>query len=99
MRYNAVDRNYYDAIKINFIIKGRGENIPDIRVHGNDLEKALKALKRQLQRDGLFKEIKDRSFYAKPSDKEKRKQREAMRKRMKALKFKRPVTSKRSQAS
>lgn len=63
----------------------------DIKVYGNDVEKALKALKRQLQREGLFKEIKKRSFYEKPSEKEKRKQREAKKKKMKALKFKRAV--------
>lgn len=60
----------------------------DIRVYGNDVEKALKILKRQLQKEGLFREIKKRSFYEKPSEKEKRKQREAKKKRIKALKFK-----------
>ncbi len=57
----------------------------DIKVHGNDVERALKSLKRQLQKEGLFKEIKQRSFYEKPSVKEKRKKREAARKRAKAL--------------
>jgi small subunit ribosomal protein S21 len=61
----------------------------EIKVFGNDLEKALKTLKRQLQKEGLFKEIKQRSFFEKPSVKEKRKQREARKKRMKALRFKR----------
>ena len=59
----------------------------DIKVYGNDVEKALKSLKRQLQKEGLFKEIKQRSFYEKPSVKEKRKKREAAKKRVKALKF------------
>jgi small subunit ribosomal protein S21 len=58
----------------------------DIKVFGNDIEKALKSLKRQLQKDGLFREIKQRSFYEKPSEKDKRKRREAQKKRMKALK-------------
>jgi len=62
----------------------------DIKVYGNDIEKALKALKRQLQKEGLFKEIKKRSFYEKPSEKEKRKQREAKKKRIKALRFRQP---------
>lgn len=61
----------------------------DIKVHGNDIEKAIKALKRQLQKEGLFKEMKKRSFYEKPSEKEKRKQMEARKKRMKAQRFKR----------
>jgi small subunit ribosomal protein S21 len=60
----------------------------EIKVYGNDIEKAIKALKRQLQKDGLFKELKNRSFYEKPSEKEKRKQREARKKRMKAQRFK-----------
>ena len=61
----------------------------DIKVYANDVEKALKSLKRQLQKDGLFKEIKQRSFYEKPSVKAKRKRREALKKRLKAQKFKR----------
>ncbi len=61
----------------------------DIKVHGNDIEKALNALRRQLQRDSLFKELKKRSFYEKPSEKKKRKRREAIKKRIKALRFRR----------
>lgn len=64
-------------------------NCLEIKVYENDLEKALKSLKRQLQKDGLFKEIKQRSFYEKPSVKEKRKRREALKKRLKAQRFKR----------
>ncbi|MDA8078260.1 MAG: 30S ribosomal protein S21 [Nitrospiraceae bacterium] len=60
----------------------------DIKVHERDLEKALKSLKRQIQKDGLFKEIKQRSFFEKPSVKRKRKQREARKKRMRSLRFK-----------
>ncbi len=69
----------------------------NIKVYGNDIEKALKALKRQLQREALFKEIKKRSFYEKPSEKKKRKQREARKKRMKALRFKKPVNNQKAQ--
>ena len=65
------------------------EIVVDIKVLGNDLEKALKSLKRQLQKDGLFKEMKQRSFYEKPSVKEKRKRREALKKRLKAQRFRR----------
>lgn len=59
----------------------------EIKVYGNNVEKALKILKRQLQKDGFFKEIKTRRAYEKPSEKKKRKQREARRKRMKALRY------------
>lgn len=67
-----------------------GDNL-QVNVSGNDVEKALKDLKRRLQRDGLFKEIKKRSFYLKPSKKLKQKQREARRKRLKAMRFKAPA--------
>jgi ribosomal protein S21 len=32
----------------------------EIKVNGNDIERALKLLKRQLQKDGLLKELKQR---------------------------------------
>ena len=55
-----------------------------IKVYENQIEKALKALKRQLAKEGLLKELKRRSFYEKPSVKRKRKQKEARKKRLKA---------------
>lgn len=61
----------------------------DVRVYGNDVEKALKVLKRQLQKEGLFKEIKKRSFHEKPSEKKRRKQREARKKRLKSMRYRR----------
>ncbi len=60
-----------------------------VKVYGSDIDKAIKLLNRQLQKEGLFKEMKKRSFYEKPSVKEKRKRIEARKKRMKARKFKR----------
>ena len=60
----------------------------EIKVDGHDIEGALKILKRKLQKEGLFKEIKQRGYYEKPSEKQKRKQREARKKRIKALRFK-----------
>ncbi len=58
-----------------------------IKVYDNQIEKALKALKRQLAKEGLLKELKRRSFYEKPSVKRKRKQKEARKKRLKALRY------------
>jgi len=55
----------------------------EIRVNGNDIERALKLLKRQLQKDGLLKELKKRRFYEKPSVKLKTKQREAQKRKAK----------------
>ncbi|MEW6109229.1 MAG: 30S ribosomal protein S21 [Nitrospirota bacterium] len=62
----------------------------EIKVIDHDLEKAIKLLKRKIQTDGLFKEIKTRSYYEKPSVKEKRKRLEARKKRLKAQKFRKP---------
>jgi len=58
-----------------------------IKVYDNQIEKALKALKRQLAKEGLLKELKRRSFYEKPSVKHKRKQKEARKKRIKAQRY------------
>ena len=63
----------------------------EIKVSGNNVEGALKVLKRKLQKEGLFREIKQRKSYEKPSEKEKRKRRDALKRRikarMKALRF------------
>jgi small subunit ribosomal protein S21 len=62
----------------------------EIKVHGNNIEKAIRDLKIKLHKEGVFKELKKRRFYEKPSVKEKRKRIEARKKRMKAARFKRP---------
>lgn len=60
----------------------------EIKVNENNVEGALKVLKRKLQKEGLFREIKRRKSYEKPSEKEKRKRREAKKQRMKTLRYK-----------
>ncbi len=57
----------------------------EVKVYDNNIDKALKALKRSMQREGIFKELRNRRYYEKPSDKKKRKQKEAMKKRAKAI--------------
>lgn len=52
-------------------------------MNDNDIEKALKILKRKLEKDGLMGELKKRRFYEKPSDKLKSKQREAKKRKAK----------------
>ncbi len=53
----------------------------EVRVVDNDLEKAMRVLKKKIQVDGLFKRLKLKKSYEKPSQKKKRKQREAMRRK------------------
>ena len=43
-----------------------------IEVKDNNIEQALRILKRKLQREGFFKIIKIKSTYEKPSEKKKR---------------------------
>jgi small subunit ribosomal protein S21 len=67
----------------------------EIKVQGNDVERALKMLKTKLQKDGLFREIKNRKYYEKPSVKRKRKQAEARKRKVKTLRYKsKPVVRK-----
>ncbi len=63
-------------------------------VHGNDVEGALRHLKRKLQQEGFFREIKKRKYYEKPSVKRKRKQQEAQRRKRKTLRFRKPEKDK-----
>ncbi len=50
-----------------------------VRVIDNDLEKAMRILKKKIQNDGLFKRLKLKKSYEKPSEHRRRKQREALR--------------------
>ena len=59
-------------------------NSVEVKVFGNNIEKALKIFKRQLQKEGVFREVKRRAHFEKPSEKRKRKRREARRTRLKA---------------
>jgi len=63
----------------------------EIKVVRNNIEKALKDLKNQTQKDGLYKELKKRRYYEKPSVKEKNKRIEAQKKKkLSAAKLTRP---------
>ena len=53
-------------------------------VRDNNVEQALRILKRKLQRDGLFREIKRRKAYEKPSERKAREKVEAIRRVRKA---------------
>jgi small subunit ribosomal protein S21 len=57
----------------------------EIKVDGNNLEKALKLLKRKLERDGLMGELKKRRYYEKPSVKMKSKRKEAQKRKTKNI--------------
>ncbi len=46
----------------------------------NNIEKAMKVLKRKLIKEGLFKELKSRRYYEKPSERKKRKEKDSIKK-------------------
>jgi len=50
-----------------------------IIVRDNNVDQALRALKKKLQREGVFREMKLRNFYEKPSEKRAREKAEAVR--------------------
>lgn len=59
----------------------------EIQVVDGNVEKAIKVLKRKLQQEGLFREMKLRRFYEKPSVKRKRKEKEALRRLRKKMRI------------
>jgi len=50
-----------------------------VRVDDNDIERAMRILKKKIQNDGLFKRLKLKKNYEKPSEYRRRKKREALR--------------------
>ena len=62
----------------------------EVKVYDNDLEKAMRTLKKKIQNDGLVKRLKLKKNDEKPSEYRRRKQREAVRRqRIAALKSRR----------
>ena len=51
----------------------------DVEVRNNNVERAIRRLKKVLNREGIFKEMRERRYYEKPFIKRMRKQREAIR--------------------
>ena len=55
-----------------------------VSVRDNNIDQALKVLKRRMQREGVFREMKRRRSYEKPSEKTAREKGEAVRRHRKA---------------
>ena len=53
-------------------------NLVTVVVRDNNVEKALRILKKKLQKDGLLKELKSRQYFEKPSEKKRRKKKEGI---------------------
>jgi small subunit ribosomal protein S21 len=55
------------------------ERCVQVLVRDNNVDQALKALKKKMQREGIFREMKLRGHYEKPSEKKAREKAEAVR--------------------
>ena len=50
-----------------------------VLVRDNNVDQALRALKKKMQREGIFREMKLRNYFEKPSEKKAREKAEAIR--------------------
>ncbi|MFN3626058.1 MAG: 30S ribosomal protein S21 [Hyphomicrobium sp.] len=50
-----------------------------VLVRDNNVDQALKALKKKMQREGIFREMKLRNYFEKPSERKAREKAEAVR--------------------
>jgi len=64
----------------NFKIRSR---FVQVLVRDNNVDQALRALKKKLQREGVFREMKLRRNYEKPSEKKAREKAESVRRQRK----------------
>ena len=80
----ALGRVGMDTNKIE-VFKERDEDMKVI-VQDNQIEKAIRDLKKKLTKEGFFSEIKERRFYDKPSVQKKKKQAKAAKRRRKRMK-------------
>ena len=51
----------------------------EVKVRNNNVEKAIRQLKKKVMKDGLLKELKRRQFYEKPSLKRQRLKKESIK--------------------
>ena len=59
-----------------------------IAVRNNNVDQAMRILKKKLQKEGVLKEIKSRQYFEKPSAKRKRKKAEGIKRYQRNLKKK-----------
>ena len=60
------------------LLKG-GKLVIEVTVKDNNIEQALRSLKKKMQREGLYREMKLRKHYEKPSLKKAREKTESIR--------------------
>jgi small subunit ribosomal protein S21 len=68
-----------------FKLRKKREEIMKVIVQDNQIEKAIRDLKKKLTKEGFFSEIKERRFYDKPSVQKKKKMAKAAKRRRKRM--------------
>lgn len=76
--YNGMPKDKYMTFKPQTPERPKTASMEVIVDHG--VERAMKVLKRKLIKEGLFKELKARRYYSKPSEEKKRKLKESLKK-------------------
>ncbi|MBF0588419.1 MAG: 30S ribosomal protein S21 [Magnetococcales bacterium] len=56
-----------------------------VDVYDNNVDQAIRVLKKKMNREGMFREMKKRKFFEKPSERRRRKRAEAVRRLRKKL--------------
>ncbi len=74
-----------DRVYDPFIPKPEGSSVVQVVVRDNNVDQALRALKKKMQREGVFREMKLRRNYEKPSERRAREKSEAVRRHRKLL--------------
>jgi small subunit ribosomal protein S21 len=71
---------FLNSVKGRFAAPAVNTGLPvQVLVRDNNVDQALKALKKKMQREGIFREMKLRGHYEKPSEKRAREKAEAVR--------------------
>jgi small subunit ribosomal protein S21 len=68
-----------DLLDLDYPPATGGKVIVNVVVRDNNVDQALKALKKKMQREDIFREMKLRNYYEKPSEKRAREKAEAVR--------------------
>ena len=90
MRKVAFFRYFLVILILAYLDKGVFE-IVQVIVRDNNVDQALKALKKKMQREGVFREMKLRRNYEKPSEKKARERSESIRRSRKLERKRRMV--------
>jgi small subunit ribosomal protein S21 len=76
-RGNGICRPVFDSPGVGIIV--------EVQVRDNNVDQALRALKKKMQREGLYREMRMRRHYEKPSERRAREKAEAVRRYRKLL--------------